>query len=214
MIDIHIPTSLEYNTTNAGLLATTIKNLGSIEEINEWNMQANAEIAELNTILKAIEEKKQTAAQVILQDQQEYNAKNIFTKFIAGRKEQKRWLTEQSRLEREKTQVENVIIQFQSALDFMPVSLNKAKELLKDCKQQKTELHTEMKTLNNQKSSIRAEAKLQKANTYYGKYGKGDRQRIRLTKNSSLKTQNDQKTDILRQTKKLDQIIIWLEKFQ
>jgi hypothetical protein len=29
MIDIHIPASLEYNTTNASLLATAIKNLHS-----------------------------------------------------------------------------------------------------------------------------------------------------------------------------------------
>ncbi len=213
MIDIHIPTSLEYNTGNASHLATSIKNLSSIEEITGWNKQAIAQVEDLNAILKAIEEKQETATQVISQKQQEYIAKNFLTRFFDGRKEQKRWLSEQSRLEREKTQIENVIIQFQSALDFMPASQDKVKELLEDCKRQKKELHTEIKGVNAHKSSIRAKAKLQKANTNYGKYGHGDRQRIRLGKKSALKLQDDQKTAIQRQTTELDQMIIWLERF-
>lgn len=213
MIEIHIPTSLEYNTNNASLLTYTIKNLSSIEEITGWNKQARAEIEELNSVLKAIEAKQQNATQVNSQKQLEYNAKNFITKFFQGRKEQKRWSTEQSRLEREKAQIENVIIQFQSALDFMPASQNKAKELLKNFKQQKKELHTEMKTVNDQKSTIRTEAKLEKANTNYGKYGKGDRHLIRLNRKSALKSQNDQKTAIKREAAELEQIILWLEKF-
>lgn len=213
MIDIHIPTSLEYDTTKASLLATTIKDLSSIDEITGWNKQVNAEVEELNSILKVLEEKQKTATQVISQEQQEHNKKNFFTKFFDGRKEQKRLLSEQSRLEREKKQIENVIIQFQSALDFMPVSQNKAKELLEDCKQQIKELHTEKKAIKDQKFSIRTKAKQQKANTNYGKYGKGDRHRIRLNKKSALKSQDDQKTAVQRQTKELEQIIIWLEKF-
>jgi chromosome segregation ATPase len=213
MIDIHIPTSLEYNTNNASLLTTTIKNLSRIEEITGWNKQARAEIEELNSVLKTIEAKQQNATQVISQEQHEYDAKNFITRFFHGRKEKKRWLTEQSRLEREKAQIENVIIQFQSALDFMPLSQDKVKELLEDCKQQKQDLHTEMKVVNDQKSSIRTEAKQEKANTNYGKYGKGDRHLIRLNKKSALKSQNDQKTAIKRQTAELEQIILWLEKF-
>ncbi len=213
MIDIHIPTSLEYDTKKASLLATAIKNLSSIDEITEWNKQASAEVEELNSILKVLEEKQKTATQVISQEQQEYNEKNFFTKFFDGRKEQKRLLSEQSRLEREKTQIENVIIQFKSALDFMPVSQDNAKELLEDCKRQKEELHIEKKAIKNQNSSIRAEAKQQKANTNYGKYGKGDRHRIKLNKKSALKSQDDQKIAVQRQIKELEQIIIWLEKF-
>ena len=213
MIGIHIPTSLEYNTANASHLATTIQNLSSIEEIAKWNKKAKAEVEDLNAILKAIEEKQQTATEVISHKQQEYNTKNFLTKFFDLRKEQKRWLSEQSRLEREKTQIENVIIQFQSTLDFMPVSHDKAKKLLEDCKRQKNELHTEMKAVNDQKSSIRAKAKLQKANTNYGKYGKGDRYWIKLNKKSALRSQDDQKTAIERQTTELDQMIIWLERF-
>jgi len=213
MIDIHIPTSLEYDTANANLLATAIQNLSSIDEIVDWNKKAKAEVEQLSSILNTIEEKQETATNVIAQEQQEYRKKTFFSRIFTGRKEQKHWLAEQSRLEREKTQIENVINQFQSTLDFMPVSQDKVKDLLEDCKLQKKELHDEMKSATAEKSSIRVKARQQKANTKYGKYGKGDRQRIKLNKKSALKTQDDQKTDIQSQIAELDQIIAWLERF-
>src|SRR4030065_1841032 len=113
----------------------------------------------------------------------------------------------------EKAQIENVIDQFESAIDFMPDSLDELKELLDECKQQKKELLTEKKAVNAQMSTIRVEAKSQIANTNYGKYGKGDRRRIRLNKDVALKPQEDQKTAIQRQITKLDHIIDWLERF-
>jgi chromosome segregation ATPase len=213
MIDIHIPASLEYNTANAKLLATAIKNLHSFDEIAEWNKKAMAEVEALHSILRAIEVKQQTAIRTLSREQQEHEAKPFFTKLFVGRKEQKRWLAEQSRLAREKTQIENVIDQFESAVDFSPDSLDDLKELLEECKQQKKELLTEKKAVNAQMSSIRVEAKQQTANTNYGNYGKGDRRRIRLNEDAALRPQESQKTAIGRQIKELDQIIIWLERF-
>lgn len=213
MIDIHIPASLEYDTANASLLATALKNLRSFDEIAEWDKKALAEVEALHSILKAIEGKQQTAIEIISQEQQEYEVKSFLSKLFDGRKEQKRWLAEQSRLAREKAQIENVIDQFESAIDFMPDSLDKLKELLEECKQQKEELLTEKKAVNAQMSSIRVEAKQQTANTNYGKYGKGDRRRIRLNKDVALRPQKNQKTAIESQITKLDQTIIWLERF-
>jgi hypothetical protein len=213
MIDIHIPASLEYNPANARTLAIAIKNLRNFDEITEWDKKVMAEVEALNLILKAIEGKQQKAIQVISQEQQEHEAKSFLTKLFDRRKEQKRWLAEQSRLAREKVQIENVIGQFESAIDFMPDSLDKLKELLEECKQQKEELLTEMKAVNAQMSSIREDAKQQTANTNYGKYGKGDRRRIRLNKDVALRPQDDQKTAIERQITELDQTIVWLERF-
>jgi chromosome segregation ATPase len=213
MIDIHIPASLEYNTANANLLASAIKNLRSFDEIAEWDKKAMAEVEALHSILKSIEGKQQTAIQVISREQQEHEAKSFLTKIIDRRKEQKRWLAEQARLAREKAQIENVIDQFKSAIDFMPDSLDELRKLLEECKQQKEELLTEKKAVNVQMSSIRVDAKQQTANTNYGNYGKGDRRRIRLNKDAALRPQESQKTAIERQIKELDQIIIWLEKF-
>jgi chromosome segregation ATPase len=213
MIDIHIPTSLEYNTANARLLATAIKKLCSFNEIDAWDKKATAEIEILHSVLKAIEGKQQTVVQVISQEQQEHKAKSFLPKLFDGRKEEKRWLAEKSRLAREKAQIEKAIDQFESAVDFMPDSLDDLKELLEECKQQKKELLTEKKAVNAQMSSIRVEARQQTANTNYGNYGKGDRRRIRLNKDAALRPQDSQKKTIGRQITELDQIIIWLERF-
>jgi hypothetical protein len=62
-------------------------------------------------------------------------------------------------------------------------------------------------------ASVREEAKQQTANTNYGKYGKGDRRRIRLNKDAALRPQGNQKTAIERQITELDQTIVWLERF-
>ena len=212
MINIHIPASLEYKTANATALATAIKNLSSFDEITEWDKKAMAEVEALHSVLKAIEGKQQTAIQAISREQQEHNAKSFLNKLFDGRKEQKRWLTEKSRLAREKAQIENVIDQFESAIDFMPDSLDELKESLEECKQQKEELLTEKKAVKAQMSSVRVEAKQQIANTNYGKYGKGDRLRIRLNRDAALRPQDNQKTVIERQIAELDQIIVWLER--
>jgi len=214
MFEIHIPTSLEYNTANASLLATTLHNLKSIDEIAEWNKKAMAEVEHLYSILRTIEEEQKTATQVISQKQHEHKKKTFLSKIFTSSKDQKRWLAEQSRLERERTQIENVIKQFLFTHEFLPVSPDKVKDLLEDCKLQKKELHNEMKAVTVQKSSIRLIARQKKADTNYGKYGKSDRYRIRLNKKSALKTQADQKTDIRNQIAKLDHIIIWLKRFQ
>jgi chromosome segregation ATPase len=213
MIGIHIPTSLEYNTANASLLATAVKNMHSFEEIATWNKNALAEVKVLQSILKAIEEKQQTAIKVVSQEQQNHAAKSFLPKLFDGRRELKRWLAEQSRLAREKAQIETVIDQFESAIDFMPGSLDDLEELMEECKRQKKELLTEKKDVNAQMSSIRLDAKQQTANTNYGKYGKGDRRRIKLNKDAALKPQDDQKTALARQITKLDEMIHWLERF-
>jgi chromosome segregation ATPase len=214
MIDIHIPVSLEYNTANASLLATALKNLHSFDEIAEWNKKAMAEEEVMHSILRAIEEKQQTAVQGLSLAQQEHKAKSFINKLFDASKEQKRWLAEQSRLAREKAQIENLIDQFESAIDFLPDTFDDLKELINKCKQQKEDLLTEKKAVNAQMSSIRVDAKQQTANTNYGKYGKGDRRRIRLNKDSALRPQESQKKAIERQIIQLDQIIIWLERFE
>ena len=101
MIDIHIPASLEYNTANASQLATALKNLESFDEIAAWNKKAMTEIEALHSILKAIEEKQQKLPRILSQEQQEHAAKPFLTRLFDGRKEQKRWLAEQSRLARD-----------------------------------------------------------------------------------------------------------------
>jgi predicted Fe-S protein YdhL (DUF1289 family)/uncharacterized protein with PIN domain len=214
MIDIHIPASLEYDTANASLLATMIKNMRSLDEIAEWNKKSAAEVKAMHSILIAIEEKQQKVTRILSQEQQEHEAKAFLPKLFGGRKEQKRWLAEQSRLAREKAHIESLIDQFESVIDFTPDSLDELKELIEECKQQKVELLTEKKAVNAQMSSIRVEARQQTANTNYGNYGKGDRRRIRLNKESALRPQESQKTAIERQITKLDQRITWLERFK
>ena len=213
MIGIHIPTSLEYDTSNAGLLATELKNLRDFDEIALWRRKAEAEVKTLHSIVKAIEDKRQTAFQAISHEEQEHAAKSFLPKLFDGRKEQKRWLGEQSRLDREKTQIEVVIDQFESAIDFVPDSLDDLEKILEECKQQKKELSTEKKAVNAQISSIRVEARQQTANTNYGKYGKGDRHLIKLNKEAALKPQDSQKTALERQITKLDEMIAWLGRF-
>jgi len=214
MIDIHIPASLEYNTANSSLLATELKKLDSIDGVAEWNKKATAEVAALYTILETIAGKQEKVRQVLFQDQQEHKAKPFFKKIFDLRKEQKRWLAEQSRLAREKAHIEALIKQFESAIAFMPENLDDVKVMIKECKQQKEELLTEKKAVNDQISSIRVEARQQTANTNYGNYGKGDRRRIRLNKESALRPQESQKAAIERQVKELGQVIIWLERFE
>ena len=214
MIDIHIPALLEYNTANASLLATELKNLHSIDGVAEWNKKAMAEVEALQSVLKVIEEKQQKTSQVLSQEQQEHEEKPFFTKLLDVRKEQKRWLAESSRLGREKAHSEALIEQFESAIAFTPDNLDDLKALIKECKQQKEELLTEKKAVNDQMSSIRVEARQQTANTNYGNYGKGDRRRIRLNKEAALRPQESQKVAIERQVKELDHVIIWLERFE
>jgi uncharacterized protein with PIN domain len=213
MIDIHIPASLEYDTTNAGQLATAIKNMRSFDEIAPWNKQATAEIKIMHSILKAIEEKQQKVTRFLSQEQAEHQARAFLPKLFGGRKEQKRWLAEQSRLAREKAHIESLIDQFEALIDFTPDTLDELKVLIEECKKQKTELLAEKKAVNAQMSSIRVDARQQTANTNYGNYGKGDRRRIRLNKESALRPQESQKTAIERQVTELDQIITWLERF-
>lgn len=213
MIDIHVPASLEYNTDEAGVLANTLKNLHSFNEVAEWNQKATAEVETLHSILTALEGKQKIVVQGLSQDRQERAAKPFLQQLFAGRKEQKRWLAEQSRLAREKSQIENLIDQFESAIDFSPRSPVELIKLLKECKQQKEELIIEKKAVNEQMSSIRMDARQQTANTNYGKYGKGDRRRIRLNKESALRPQGSQKKAIEKQLHELDQLISWLERF-
>ena len=214
MIDIHIPASLEYDTANASRLATAIKNMRSFEEITEWNNKAKAEVKVMHTILSKIEEKQQKVTSILSEEQQEHEAKAFFSKLFGYRKEQKQWLVEQSRLAREKAHIESLIEQFESVIHFTPNSPDELKELIEECKKQKIELLTEKKAVNAQISSIRADARQQTANTNYGNYGKGDRRRIRLNKESALRPAESQKTAIKRQVTELDQIITWLERFK
>ena len=79
MIDIHIPASLEYDTTNASRLATAIKNMRSFEEITEWNNKATAEVKVMHAILSKIEEKQQKVTSILSEEQQEHEAKAFFS---------------------------------------------------------------------------------------------------------------------------------------
>ena len=173
-----------------------------------------AEVKALHSILKAIEEKGRKVTRSLSEEEQEYKAKAFFPKLFAGRKEQKRWLAERARLAREKAHIESLIEQFESVMDFAPGSFEELNELMEECKAQKSELLTEKKVVKAQMASIRGEARQQTANTNYGSFGKGDRRRIRLNKESALRPQESQKTAIERQIKDLDQIISWLEGFR
>jgi chromosome segregation ATPase len=214
MIDIHIPASLEYDTANANLLVNELKELHNLAGVAEWNKKATAEVQALHSILKTIEEKQAKAAQVLIQYQQEHAVKPFFNKLFDPRKEQKHWQAEQARLDREKAHMEAMIEQFESAIAFIPENPDDLQALIKECKQQKEEYLTEKKAVNEQMSSIRVEARQQTANTNYGNYGKGDRRRIRLNKESALRPKESQKTAIERQVRELNQTIDWLEKFE
>ena len=214
MINIHVPASLEYDTANASQLVTELIKLHRIEGVSEWNKKATAEAEALRSILNTMEGKQQKVAQVLIQEQQEHEAKPFFTRLFTVRKEQKRWLAEQARLAREKANIEALIEQFESAVAFTPQDPDDLSALIKECKQQRQELLTEKKAVNDQMSSIREEARQKTANTNYGNYGKGDRRRIKLNKESELRPRGSQKADIQRQIKDLDQTINWLEKFE
>jgi chromosome segregation ATPase len=214
MIDIHIPASIEYNTTNASLLAIALKNLHGFDEIAGWNKKAVAEVQVMHAIVSAITEKQQKVTGTLSQEEQDHETKPFLSKLLDGRREQKRWLSEQARLAREKAHIENLIDQFESVVDFMPGSPDEIKGLIEECKQQKSELQTEKKAVNAQMSSIRVDAKQQTANTNYGNYGKGDRRRIRLNAESALRPQESQKSTIGRLITELDHTIDWLERFQ
>ena len=155
MIDIHIPASLEYDTANASLLASELKELHNLAGVAEWNKKATVEVQALHSVLKAIEEKQAKVTQVLLQDQQEYAAKPFFNKLFDLRKEQRRWRAEQARLDREKAHMEALIEQFESAVAFIPQNPDDLQALIKECKQQKEEYLTEKKAVNEQMSSIR-----------------------------------------------------------
>ncbi len=214
MINIQIPSSKEYNTTNASVLAAEIKNLRSLDEIAEWDRKATGEVEVIRSVLKTIEVKQQNVIQNLAQEKQTHEAKSFLPKLFDGRKEQKRLLAEQLRLAKEKAQIENLIDQFENAIDFTPDSLDDLKELLKECKQQKKELQTEKKAVSAEMASIRVDARQRATNTISGKYGKWDRRHIQLEKESALRPHESEKAAIERQIIKLDQIIVWLERFK
>ena len=214
MIDIQVPASKEYNTANARLLATEIKSLRTFDEIAEWDKKATAEIEAMRSMLRTIEGKLQTFVQALALEKQEHESKSFFAKIFDGRKEQKRLLAEQARFAKENAQIENLINQFETAIDFTPDSLDDLKELIKECKQNKKELQTEKKAIHAQMASIRVDARQQATNTMTGKSGKWDRRRIQLNKESALQPHESEKAALERQIIKLDQIIVWLERFK
>ena len=214
MIDIQVPALKEYNTANARLLATEIKNLRTFDEIAEWDKKATAEIEAMRSMLRTIESKLQNFIQALALEKQEHESKSFLAKIFDGRKEQKRLLAEQARFARENAQIENLIDQFETAIDFTPDSLDDLKELIKECKQNKKELQTEKKAVHAQMASIRVDARQRATSTISGKYGKWDRRQIQLNKESALQPHESEKAAIERQIIKLDQIIVWLERFK
>lgn len=214
MIDIQIPNSTEHDIANASQLATALKNLRSFDEIAEWDKKATTEIDMMRSTLKTIEGKQQRVVQSHEKEKQDHEAKSFLAKLFSSRKEQKRLLTEQSLLTKEKLQIEGLIDQFESAIDFTPDSPDDLKELIKECKQRKKELQTEKKAVAAQMSAIRVEARQRTADIIPGKYGKGDRRQIRLNKESALEPHESEKAGIERQIIKLDKIIVWLERFK
>lgn len=214
MIDIQVPALREYNTANAGVLATAIRGIRTFDEIAEWDKKATTEIEVMRSMFRTVESKLQNVVQALAQEKQQHESKSFFARLFDGRNEQKRLLSEHARLTNEKVQIENLIDQFESAIDFTPNSMDDLKELIKECKQRKKELQTEKKALGAQMASIRVEARQQTAKTVSGKYGTWDRRQIRLNKEASLRPHETEKAAIERQIIRLDQIIIWLERFK
>lgn len=214
MIDIQVPALKEYNTANANLLATEIKNLRSFDEIVEWDKKATAEIEAMRLSLRAIEEKQQNITQSLALEKQEHESKSFLSKLFDGRKEQKRLLAEQIRLASENAQIINLIDQLETAIDFTPDSPHDLKELIKECKQQKKELQTEKKAVIAQMTSIRVEARQRIAKAISGKYGTLYKRSIQLNKESALEPHESEKASIESQIIKLDRIIVWLERFK
>ncbi|MFZ1043984.1 MAG: hypothetical protein WAN58_22005 [Anaerolineales bacterium] len=214
MIDIRIPSSTEYNTAAASLLAAEIRSLHTFDEVAKWDNKVNVEIETMLSVIRIIEAKEQTAAQALAQENQTHEAKSFLARSFDDRKVQKQWLAEQSRLTNEKVEISNLIEQFKSAIDFIPKSTNEQKEMIKECKQKKKELQTEKKAVNAQMASIRVEARQLRANTYSGKVGTAQKRQIRLKEESVLSPHENKKAEIERQIINLDQIIIWLERIE
>jgi predicted Fe-S protein YdhL (DUF1289 family) len=137
MIDIQIPTSREYNTTNARQLAMSIKDLRSFDEIAQWDKQATAEVENIRAAMRATEDKLQRAGQALEQAKRDHQAKPFLARLFSSRQEEKRLVAEQSRLANEKLQLEELVDQFVAAIDFTPDSPDDLKELIKECRQRK-----------------------------------------------------------------------------
>ncbi len=194
MIDIQIPLSTEYNTAAAGLLAAEIQNLHTFDEVSKWANKANAEIEIMRSVIRSIEAKQQTASQELAKESQDHEAKSFLARSFDGRKEQKRWLAEQSRLAGEKAQINNLIEQFKSAIDFIPKLSNDQKELIKGCKQKKKELQTEKKEVNTQMASVRVDARQLRAKIPSGKFGTEQRRQVRLKEEFYSSSQGESKS--------------------
>ncbi len=214
MIDIQIPSSTEYNTAAASLLAAEIRNLHTFDEVAKWAKKVNVEIETMRSVTTSIEAKQQNAAQALAQENQAHEAKSFLARSFDGRNIQKRWLAEQARLASEKAQINDLIEQFKSEIDFTPKSPDDKKELIKECKQKKKELQIEKKAVNAQMASIRVDARQLRANTYSGKVGTAQRRQIRFKEESVLSPHEHLKAEIERQIIKLDQIIFWLERIE
>jgi chromosome segregation ATPase len=214
MIDIHIPTLHEYDTTIARQLAINIKELRNFDDIVQWDQQAIAEIDSLRNCLKTIEDKQQSTILALEKAKRDHQDKPFLTRLFSSRQEEKRLIAEQSRLANEKLQLEQLIDQFEAAIDFTPNSPEDLKELIKECKLRKKELQVEKKAISTQMTSIRVEARQRTARVISGKYGTWDRRQIRLNKEAALQPHENEKAAIDRQIVKLDRIIAWLERFR
>jgi chromosome segregation ATPase len=214
MINIHVSASLEYDTTTTIQLAQELKSLHHFDEFTEWNKKAVSEIEILQTLVDAIEEKIEAAIQIISQEQKKFMKKTLFAKLFDSRKELKRWISEEIRLGRERTQINDSIEQFKAVLDIILDSNEKLEKLIEECKHQRKELTIEKKSLKALISSIRLKAKQQNANTNYGKFGRGDRSLIKLNKKAALLPQKNKKDALKYQIANLDIMIHWLEGFK
>jgi hypothetical protein len=213
MFEIQIPSTRDYDAKNARHLLAQMKDLRSFDEIADWDKKASSEVEGMRISLQKIENNLRGIIDSINQDEQEHQSKSLISRIFSGRKEKNRLISEQNRLIKDKSDIEKLIEQFEYLIDFTPDSVDDLKELVKECRQHKKELQTEKKAINAQMATIRVEARQKSTQTITGSYGKWERRRIRLNKESSLQPHESEKASIERQIIKIDQILIWLERF-
>ncbi len=214
MIDIEVPLLKEHDTSNVRQLVSDLKGLHNFDDIAQWDKRTTDEIDHIRSTIRSVEAKQQQVNQNIEQARRNHLAKPFLARLFSSRQEEKQLATEQVRLTREKSLLEELADQLEAAIDFTPDSPDDLKELIKECRQRKKELQAEKKAVSAQMTAIRVDARQKTATTASGKYGKWDRRRIRLDKEAALGPREDQKAALERQIVNLDRTVAWLERFK
>ncbi len=214
MIGFDVPTLAEYDTSHTRQLISQIEGLHSFGDVALWKAQVTEALQSIRAAIKATDLRLQQTDRDIQQVKSNRQDKPVLARLFSGRQEEKRFLAEKSRLTHENSQLQELVDQIEAAIDLAPDSPEDLKNLLKECWQRKKELQIRKKAANAEMRVISVEARQQTATTVAGKYGQGNRRRIRLAKEKALEPYEEEKATLDRQMIKLEQTMTWLERFK